>query len=312
VLGRELQSILREDTFDVDSSRACDHIPRAIADKQPLTVRMTFAGIAGDAGVNYPDRLLFSGGRWKSALARNRTAFRTALTSREVCKVAHRYVVMHGISCMAACMGLSNVSMTPPFLPVGRNEDGLFGATLSAIDVNSVSCHVPYAVIHASSRPPRYTGRKFPSASETRSADLLSSLVNAFASGMTATRARGRLVAIGHWLQALAALPPKDFINVTRVAILRVRQMELGLIESALQKPAVYPEYWRRALRAYREELLRHMSESMFLLPLEFHHARSVKAGYEDLRRFVASAGELFVEWPGMWREARKKLRGGG
>ena len=33
-------------------------------------------------------------------------------------------VVTHDSSCMATCVGLANRTLLPPFMPVGRNEDG--------------------------------------------------------------------------------------------------------------------------------------------------------------------------------------------
>jgi len=308
VLGSSVRS-LADSKFGVDIRRACPRLRQAARGVRPAVVRMTLSGFAGDTGATYPDRLLFSTGSWKTALAGSRTSFETAFKSREVCKVTSQYVVMHEIACMTGCMGLANTSITPPFLPVERNEDGLFGATLAAMDEQTVGCHIPYAVVHASARPARYSTGRFPSASETRTADLLLWLMRSWAHEIVSKDPRRRLMMLGRWLQDLGALRRVDFARVTSLATLSARQRELRVIESALGELDTYPVYWRKALRTYRALLLKNVTKPSSLLPREFHGAGPISAGYEEFRQFVRSAGELYMEWPSLWMKAKHKLR---
>jgi len=304
VLGRTISSVVAGQQHRVDARNACSHIREAARGQRPSLIRMTFTGISGDAGATYPDRLLFSTGTWKDVLARDATAFKRAFRFREVCKVPSRYIIMHYVSCMAACMGLANSSVVPPFLPVGRNEDGLFGALMSAMDRRTASCFLPYAAVHASNREARYAIARFPSASETRMADLLISLINFWPPTIRANDPRRRLVRLGEWLQDLGALSRRDFVSAISLATLRTREMELHLIDAALDDDS-YPAYWQRDLRAYKKMLLAHIEDPAFLLPLEFRAARTANAAYDDVRRFVRTAGRLMSAWPSLWRAAR-------
>ena len=308
VLGRTVRSLATGNDLVVDARRACPHLRGAAQGVRPAQVRMTLTGIAGDAGVTYPDRFLFSKGTWKTVLAGSRRTFDTAFRSREICKVANRYVIMHEVSCMGGCLGLANSSIAPPFLPVGRNEDGLFGATLCAMDAHAVGCHIPYAVLHASARSATYRGERFPSTSETRVADLLISLVMSWTSKLHGEDPSGRLGRLGERLQRTAALRKADFIGVTSLATLRTRERELALIDSALADFEDLPAYWQRDLLLYRTLLLKNAHKASFLLPLEFHGARPLSAGYDELREFVKSAGRLYMAWPALWRKAKTKL----
>jgi hypothetical protein len=269
---------------------------------------MTFCGIAGDAGVSYPDRFLFSTGQWAAVLKRSPEALERALKYREICKIANRYLLMHEVSCMAACMGLSNRWLVPPFLPVGRNEDGLFGAMLSAIDPTAVSCHVPYAVLHNSSRPPRYEGSRFPSATETRTADLMIALVHLWLRSANAVHPRRRLVRLGQWLRDLANLEIGAFVDVITVAVLTTRERELGRIAAMVEPGGEWPTYWQQALRAYRRELVKNLRRPDFPQPIEFRATTHVK-GWRDFRTFVRSSGDLLVAWPRVWQTAAQILR---
>lgn len=309
VLGQAIRSLIRNKSFTLERRLPCPHLLDAVRGARPAVVRMTFCGIAGDGGSNYPDRLLFSTGKWKAALAASRRAFETAFSSREVCKIANRYLVMHEVSCMAGCMGLSNLSLSPPFLPTGRNEDGLFGMTLSSVDRRTISCHVPVAVVHASPRPPHYSVNGFPSATETRCADLLIALTNAGRTRMRGQNPHRRLTMLGQWLQDLAALPQRDFVRVTTLAVLRTRRKELSSIASALADRNTHAVHWQRSLGLYQETLLKNIRRASFPLPVEFSRGRTVAGGYAALRQFVRLAGRLYMDWPELWAHARSQLR---
>ena len=310
-LGRSVKSLATSDRFAVTSRHACQHIRDAAAGRRPSIVRMTLTGIAGDSGANYPDRLLFSRGTWRAVLESDPAVFKTAFGFREVRKIANRYIVMHRVSCMAACLGVDNTSLLPPFVPTGRNEDGLFGATLFAIDGRTVSCYIPYVVVHASNRKPRYSIRQFPSASETRSAELLIALIQSSSSHLRVDDPDRRLMDVGKALGELAALPPQDFVGVTTLATLRARERELQVMDSILDD-TTYPAYWHRDIRSYRQVLLKNIHKSSFFLPLEFRHRGGITAGYKTFQQFVQLAGELYREWPTLWAKARTALTRAG
>jgi hypothetical protein len=303
-LGRTVKALADTDVLEVNAT-ACGHMRRAARGHPRAQVRMTFSGIAGDAGVNYPDRFLFSTGRWATVLKRSRRTLDTAVRYREICKIANRYLLMHQVSCMAACMGLSNRSLVPPFLPVGRNEDGLFGAMLSAMDPSTVSCHVPYAVLHDSGRPPRYAIARFPSARETRSADLLISLVHLWVRSANDVTPQRRLARLGEWLRDLAGLEPREFVDAVTVAVLATRERELARIETMVASGSGWPAFWRQTLRAYRRELLKNLQLAEFPLPIEFHGAPTRAKAWKTFQQFVGGSAELLMVWPSLWRTAR-------
>ena len=54
--------------------------------------------------------------------------------------------------------------------------------------------------------------------------------------------------------------------------------------------------------------LLKNAGKARFQLPLEFHDARTIGAGYDEFRKFVRRAGELYVAWPTLWMKGRTIL----
>lgn len=310
LLGRSLQSLCTGTSMRVETSRACRFLKEGLAGVRNVVVRKTFSGLVGDVGTGNPERLLFGTGVWKHLLESSRQVYGTAFKYREVRMVADRYLVTHDPGCRGFSMGLANTAMVPPFLPTGRNEDGLFGLTLSAIDRTAVGGHIPYAVLHESTRPPSYGNYAFVSATQTRVADLMIHLVNSWPSNK-ATRPRQRLARLAAWLDELASFDEPEFARAIVGSIFNARERELRLIEKALQPGSGYPDYWQRDLRRYRQILLANLAKPEFFVPVEFSSARSVPHGYRRIREFVRMSSECLRVWPTLWKEARTRTKVG-
>ena len=308
LLGRSLQALGASASMRVETTRACPFLIEGLTGVRHVVVRKTFSGLVGDAGASNPERLLFGTGVWKGLLESSRRVYDTAFKYREVRRVADRYLVTHDPACMGFCMGLANTAMVPPFLPTGRNEDGLFGLTLSAIDRTAVGGHVPYAVLHDSTRPASYGHYSFVSATQTRIADLMIHLVNSWPS-IKATRPRHRLARLAEWLGGIASLDEPEFARVIVGLIFNARERELTLIERALQPGSAYPDYWQRDLRRYRQILLANLERPEFFVPVELRRARSVRQGYGVIREFFRMSSECLTVWPTLWNEARRNTR---
>ncbi len=164
VLGRGLHGLCRQAGADLETRFACGHLTRVLRDRRPLRVRLTFSGLAGDAGVHCPHGLLFARGQLRNRFGREPALLETALASREIVRVADRVIVTHDSACMTYCAGLANDELLSPFMPKGRNEDGVFGALLSYADATALSAHLPHGVIHDSIRPSAYDTREIASA----------------------------------------------------------------------------------------------------------------------------------------------------
>ena len=206
-------------------------------------------------------------------------------------------------------MGLANTAMVPPFLPTGRNEDGLFGLTLSAVDRNAVVGHIPYAVLHDSTRPARYGKYGFVSASQTRIADLMIHLVNAWTRSTRAAAPERRLARLANWLADLGELDENAFARVIVETVFNARQRDLTTIAAALHPDSGYPDHWQRDLKRYRDTLVINLRRPDFFVPVELTARRSVSVGVGRTRQFVRMSSELLQAWPALWAEARWRMR---
>jgi len=310
ILGQPLAALLTAAAGHADLGEACAHVLGALVERRSASVRATFTGIAGDAGTYCPYARLFSSGPTQARLASSRDVYELALRSREVLKVASRTTLTHDPRCMAGCIGLDNHDLLPPFMPIGRNEDGVFGATLHALDPLTLFAHLPVGVVHDSDRPATYDDRSMRSASETRVSELLMLAIRAAMLGVTDTDPAARLVRLASALGDLGRLDTPDFVTHATRLVLDSRAQQLVRIEAMVSRSTEYPPYWRAGLEEYRRAVVRSLTRPDFFLPIEFQDAGSVAAGFERLRRFVGQFGALLDAWPAM-REASRNWGSG-
>jgi len=307
LLGRSLESLGASTSPRVDVRRACRFLVEGLAGLRNVVVRTTFSGLTGDAGASNPERLLFAKGKWKELLLSSRDVYDTAFKYREVRRVADRYLVTHDMACMGFCMGLANSSMPPPFLPTGRNEDGLFGLTLAAVDRTAVVGHVPYAVLHDSARASRYGQYAFVSATQTRMADLMIHLLNSWRPSTKSVRPGQRLSRLAEWFGDLADLDEPDLARTIVETVFQVRERELSLIAGALRLESDYPAHWQRDLTRYRDTLMANLRRPEFFLPVELNRDQSVGRRYRAIRRFLRMSSASLAAWPTLWEETRRR-----
>lgn len=306
LLGQSLPFLHSAAADKSDLRHACVHMIRAVEERRPEhVVRATFAGIAGDAAVHCPYQRLFSSGPTRSRMASSRSVYEMALTSREVLQVAARASVTHVSECMAGCMALDHRNVLPPFMPLWRNEDGLFGVTLSFCEPSAWFGHIPYGIVHDSVRPAKYNNDKILSASQTRISELLIAVVRSCPVATFSRSPSVRMRYLGRYLLELGRLDAMEFAELVTRTIVATRAHQLTRIHAADWGECDYPDYWRSGLEEYRETVLAGTGRPEFYLPVEFHGRSSVREGFDHVQQFVSDIGALFLSWPDMWISAR-------
>jgi hypothetical protein len=308
LLGQSLPGLLTGSSPPADETHACGHLRKALDDGQPLVVRATFTGVAGDAGVYCPYRFLFSSGPLRRRLQSNPAAFSMAMGSREASRIVRLNVVTHDSGCMATCMGLANTDVTPPFLPINRNEDGVFGAMLSALDEATLFGHVPVGVVHDSDRPSRRDERAMPSATQSRIAEVILHVIRKHGDRDSGVPSDQWFQEIGRTFTELGHLDASDLAGFVTRTILEDRTVEIAVLERDAREQEC-PAHWRAVLDRYRGKLSHAMTTPEFFLPAEFHGTGSVDGGYEALQEFLQTFGQLIASWPSLWTAARATNR---
>lgn len=302
VLGCSLDNLIARSGDRVDYSHACGHMVAALHDAAERKVRVTFAGLAGDAARYCSHGLMFQPGAVRQRIWESDSVFALAVSSREVAIVAPSLTVTHDSACVSYCMGIDNTSLVPPFMPAGRNADGVWGATLAFMDPRALFAHLPWGIWHDSHRPSRY-GESMPSARQSRVSDFLLFVITRVAPATFATGPADRLRRLGRLFRDVAALPAGDFRAFVAEAKLGTLSQILTHAGTTASDPAC-PPHWRQALDEYQRAFRENVARPGYFLPIEFT-SDSLEDGFARMQQFVAQFGDLLNWWPEMWEVAR-------
>lgn len=147
LLGRRIAECLADTSFAQTRIEGVDRRFLRPARDGRATVRMTACGVAGDPGASSSaGTLLQASGRMRSELLREVGVYRAAVHGRRLISAAQYHAVLLTPRCMAMHIGLDGRSVLPPFMPVLRGQDNVFGALLHAAD--GYVGVLPGAVLH--------------------------------------------------------------------------------------------------------------------------------------------------------------------
>ncbi len=143
-LGRSAHSLVT----DVEASWWDDVTPALYRKLATADVTATSFGTLGDSGLGSNYAYLYLSGAALQRAASEPATWERLRTSRQLQRSADRVVLTPGPHLMGGAMGLDLRRTLPPFPPVGRGEDGVFGRLLSLSD-DAVIAHLPWALLHA-------------------------------------------------------------------------------------------------------------------------------------------------------------------
>jgi hypothetical protein len=261
-------------------------------------VRVTAAGVAGDSGMSAPLYLLTLEGPARKRLLGSESGYRAALASRRVVRAATQPTVCDGAVCMGLNLGLDLRRPLPPFLPVQRNEDGGFGALVTACCPDAFFGFLPWLVPH---EPPG--GRT--GAPE----DLLCGAVGVHTSHVVqlllqAHAPRG-LSAAGAALAELAALPAAGFSEAVRVPALAAAAGLASHLADLLRRYRGRPGYWAADVRRVLKVMRRRVAEPDYIVPEDLARAFGPERAIDALRDLTGRFGRLLQIWPAVWQAAK-------
>jgi hypothetical protein len=196
--------------------------------------------------------------------------------------------------------GLDNRQALPPFLPVLRNADGVFGQLLRAVYPQGAIAHLPAAVLHLPGEPRAFQeqGREKP-----RLASLLVLLVRSLAPAAFPAEPRQRLHSIGEGLVQAASLPAAGFAALLCGLWAEEMSRHVLALEGLLQEHGGEPGYWAADAKAWLEQVRRQVTAEEPLLPADLPAPQAAVVAQGLVRAY----GELLLAWPAL-REAAAAL----
>jgi hypothetical protein len=271
------------------------------------SVATTLNGLLGDSGMASPRYYLTLTGASRDRLVASQQDYRSALESREILRSVRQPTITAGPFCMTTFLGLDNRLLLPPFFPVQRNSDGIFGLMLRKCVDGSHVAFLPWTLLHAPEPPRAFApDEMWADAATVRMADIVIATVldHETRAGQVTTAAR--LADLGKHLQWLGSLDFPDFEARVRT-LQHFRDFAFitalhGQLETYRESPSFWADDVRRMIKVISEA----STAEDHLVPRDLRHGRDTEAAGRLGQELVGRFGELLEAWPAIVTAARR------
>ncbi len=274
-------------------------------------VVITLPGLVGDSGMGSPRYFLTLNGESRERLLASPTAYSSALRSREVLRTVRQPTIAASPFCMTTFFGFDNRVLLPPFFPVERNSDGIFGLTVQRAISGSHVAFLPSVLLHAPAEPRAFAGDEaWTEPERVRMADVLISSILTHAADDGGTD-KDRLQRLGKYLRELASLRIEDFEAFVTSAQ-QLRNLTLTtLLEARVSQHGASPTFWADDVRKTIDLLRRAAARKDYIVPRDLGSVRDAGTARHLSRELTAKFGEVVEAWPTLV-EAATRLRAKG
>lgn len=262
-------------------------------------VRATMCGIAGDSGMGSTAYYLSRRKEFRARLLANYPVLRN---SREIVRSAKRTTITENSFFMTACAGFDGRGYLPPFFPIERNSDGLFAATLRALDPQALLGHLPAVIAH---EPEQRTGsmeRSLGTFGNTRLDELYLAVLEQAHLFSWPGDLDARTTALGQTFVELGSLPAADFYDFARRA--RSQRLIAGIarLEAVLEEHNHEPDAWAKDLYEAADRATTALETAKMPVPIDLlDTADPLGTAQLWLERY----GRILISWPALRAAAR-------
>ncbi len=313
LLGRSLKNCLStvadhsQLTFDMVSTRQIRGIQSGLG-----KVLATLNGMVGDSGIPAPVHYLLLDGDSRQRLTQSKAIYRSALTSREVLRVVDRLYISDKGWCATGALGLDNRLLLPPFMPVQRGEDDLFGFTMRACFSDGYFGYLPQAILHSPLERRTYPPESIQDfASSLRTHDIVLACITSFNVWPSMMSIKERLGALGRHLTELGSMTLPDFEEFVRINLWRMQSDYISFMEAHLQSHDSSPQFWAHDVEELIDTLRKAMEGQDYVVPQDLLEDRGLDEARKLSQRLVLNFGQLLCWWPEIV-EAARDLRAQG
>lgn|GEM_PF-2578896 len=266
-------------------------------------VVLTLSGLAGDCGWGTPSQYLFISKESLEGLAISNEVYLESITSRDLVQLTTTLTLSQRTDyLMATAFAADNRTMLPPFIPVGRGEDSVFGRVVQNTQHDVWFGHLPHAIFHGPVGRRRFArGEIIRSAATTDLSSLMCAMVEQATVKQFPTRGRdvpGSLRELGRSLSAFGAMSIRAFQECIRECRTRLSQHRLAFLEARLGSAGGLAPSYVADLTTYIGRLREGDKREEAGIPMEILYGREIDDALYWTRKVIAMYGELLSVWP--------------
>lgn len=294
VLGRTVPDVLEMAGGAAIVDDLCDSLRPAISRRQPGRIAVSIGGIVGDSGLYASFPLLFDSGPTRDRMISDERVLRIALRSRQVLSVAKEFTITHDPLCMAGAAGFANAELLPPFFPVGRNEDGVFGMLIHRLAPELVMSHIPIAIRHS---PADQTVRSYETQAPFRIAELMIALFSV-CDPLPDVDGESKLKIFGEYLRSIADSSVGTQHSLLRNAVEAFEETRFERCQQALTQIASGSLRAQNCVKRVCRHLEKRHCDPWLWIPSEFRGVMPLASASQRTRALIRKSGLLLSEWP--------------
>jgi hypothetical protein len=275
-------------------------------------VMASFTGLIGDSGAPIPAAYRELDDSSRERLLRSHTDYFLASKSRVVFRSVSRPRIGRLTNYNTTAMAFDNREVLPPFIPIARGEDHLFGHTLRYCFDGAMVGDLPWAILHAPSEVRIFLpGAAQESASGIQLAGLVWACITNRSFWPGVKDGPERMRAIGNYLMKLGALPLEEFEEIVRGRLWEIQSGQITSLERRLHSHAAPPDYWVEDIHKQVEALRKAMTDPHYVVPLDLRLECDMEEARHLSQQYVWKFGQLLQAWPEIVAAA-KRLRSQG
>ena len=303
ILGKTLNDVVSSsrERVDIESIRPQD-ITKLQDNKGKIIT--TYTSCLGDSGLDFPNVFLSLDGNSRERLMGSEEAYRTGWRSRQIWRGVNSLLITDDVSgCMGANVGYDNRALLPPFMPIGRSEDAIFGLILRVIDNSAYFGHLPWSVLHLPEK-----NRYYPSeiievlASSIRLCDIFAACIQACRPHFSSGNCEANIKALGANLVQLSSLQQRDFESFLRARLWKLKCIKINLFEDLIKKYNRTPSFWVSDIRKYMGNLHNSFTQKEYIIPIDIPKQYFTQNTTRDL---LMKFGKLLQWWPEIVKTTR-------
>lgn len=311
ILGKKVTELKVNQISPTNTNKSL-HLPNFLQNSQNIDprIRITFNGLYGDSGCEFPTYLLFLTGASLRNLLRNPKTYFNAKTSRQVFRASLSYSISDASVCMSTFIGLDGTVVLPPFMPSLRAQDGLFGEVVSYSLGQNSFCHLPFALKH---QPPmaRHHGVEaiYKDAFLFRVNDILRFWVSEYSPSSNNKNSSESLRNLGSHFLKIGSLSTTEFSTLVTTTVHRqleklVKQLH-EIPESLIFSVAEFEQDKKRL----SDTIEKRLKQKWYPQDIAFNLKK--ETSIELLKSLTKKYGELLYWWPDIFELSKDLKRKG-
>jgi hypothetical protein len=260
-------------------------------------------GSWGDSGMYRHWQRLGLEGETFQRLVSNKSFYQDYLCTRKLLRTPAQTTIGDSPFCMAMNIGLDTSRLLPPFMPVQRNQDGIFGQLLYLCFKQACRGYLPYAIIHNPPDRPTQVDLTFAlSVGPLRTPDVLQAILWSLSQWPFGDDPAKNLFVVGTYLSDLGQLPLSQFKGKVRELCWQLIRNQMNYLHRCLDERYDAPGYWQADVKQVLSNFKELMKQEDLCIPCDLPGSATERL--ELFRELVGKFGQVLIHWPAMWEAA--------